>query len=111
MHDPTARDGLEVPEAAVAQAVMDIRDDYVVEGEVGEYDSTAIWGEPEEVARTVLTAALPHIRRTVIEGLIGKLDTRIDMAILGGDEDEIIATEWQERALDWLRAELEGGGE
>ena len=57
----------------------------------------------------VLTAAYPHIERAVIQRLIAKLDTQIDMELLGGDEDDIIATEWPERALDWLRAELEGG--
>ena len=70
-------------------------------------------------SRMVLTAALPHIRRAVIEGLVEKLDTRIESLASQVadcfDRDEAYALgddlDHYGSIRDWLRAELEGDGE
>jgi hypothetical protein len=58
-------------EAAVAQGVADLHDDYLIEESC---DAMAMWATPKEATETVLTAALPHLRRHIIAELREKAE-------------------------------------
>jgi hypothetical protein len=88
-------------EAAVAQGVADLHDDYLIEESC---DAMAIWGAPKEVTETVLTAAQPHLRRHILAELAADAKGESEKY---GDAYKVHAA-WM--AARWLAAHLETYG-
>ena len=82
------------------------------------YESTReLWRDSADV---VLTAALPHLHRDWLEGLIAKAKGEYEAAddcwrkADPGSEEEMvsgIASDYAETVIGWLRAELAKGGD
>lgn len=102
-----------ITDAAVeagARGAFEVRDDPYDDDEWEDLDSTD--RELYECqSRAALSAALPHIRRAVIEELAEKAEARMkalqEHRIIDGTPE---ADEWEAvaRTCGWLRAELEG---
>lgn len=112
----------QIPEAAVeagARAAFDVRDDPYDDDEWEDLDSTD--RELYECqSRAVLTAALPHLHRDWLEGLIAKAEAEYEAAddcrrkADPGSEEEMvsgIASDNAETVIGWLRAELAEEGD
>jgi hypothetical protein len=51
-----AADSVMFSEAAIERAAKALRAEFSVDDQVGEYDATAVWGTPADIARAVVAA-------------------------------------------------------
>lgn len=53
-----------ISEQAMEAAKQAVRAEFSIDEDCGEYSATAIWGTPDDVVRTILEAAAPHMNQS-----------------------------------------------